>query len=547
MATYIEASDGKKIRTYLGHPSVKAHGEVVQYTAEQIEELIKCKNDVNYFIENYCYIDTLDRGQIIPTLYDYQKKFMKFADENRFSLIVFPRQASKTTSSMLYILHDIVFSKDQHWYVMANKGESARENLARLITAYESLPYWMQPGCKKLNASTLKLSNNSKVQAAATSKSAIRGRSANIYLDEFAFVDNDDAFFTAVFPVISSSKTAKIIMTSTPNGPMNKFADLYYASKKGKGEFSVMELEWDEVPGRDEAWRQKTIETIGERQFRIEFECSFEGASNTLIPPDILERMHAVEPIKQDDLGHLAQYEAPIEDRMYIMTVDVAHGNGGDASTYNVFDVSRIPYKQVARYRNNTIDAMVFPHAIVPVARAYNNAYVLVENNDLGAQVANILFYDLSYENMLFTEFKGRTGQIISVGGNNARLGVRMTAPVKLTGCINLRTMMDDGKMEIVDRMTIRELSTFVKAGATYKGDKNAHDDLAMTLVSFAWLMEQDYIRDLTSTNIRASIAESKLDEIEDMLSSIVIITHADDEIVMDPVERKTDDWFIWN
>jgi hypothetical protein len=452
-------------------------------------------------------------------MWDFQAKMLKTFQENRFSICKLPRQVGKSTTSIAYILHLILFTDQQNVAILANKGALARDLLAKLQLAYEYLPKWLQQGVVTWNKGNIELENGSKVLAAATSSSAIRGGSFNlIFLDEFAFVQRNlaDAFFASTYPTISSGKTTKIIIVSTPNG-MNHFFKMWVDATEGRSEYVPIEILWNDVPGRDENWKRQTIANTSEEQFRQEFECEFIGSTSTLIHPMKLRELTWTTPSK-DTFG-LDFYEAPDPRKLYICVFDVSEGVGGDYSALSIFDVSTMPYKQVAKYRSKEISPLMFPDVIYRFARWYNNAYVLGETNNIGQQVVNSLFMDLEYENIIATFTKNKNIKI--GGGFNARsaFGVRTTKSVKKIGCSNLKTIVESNKLLINDFETIEELATFVEEKDTYKAEEGCHDDLAMTLVLFGWLITQPYFKDLTNSDIRRNLAQETMKDVhEDLL-----------------------------
>ena len=428
-----------------------------------------------------------------------------------------PRQTGKSTTSVSYLLHYAVFNDSTNIGILANKAATARDLLGRLQTAYENLPKWMQKGIISWNKGSLELENGSKILAASTSASAVRGMSFNIlFLDEFAFVPNHiaESFFASVYPTITSGKNTKVIMVSTPHG-MNHFYRYWHDAERGKNEYIPTDVHWSEVPGRDDVWKEQTIANTSEQQFKVEFECEFLGSINTLIAPSILRNMVYDAPITRN--AGLDIYEKPEKDHNYIITVDVARGLGNDYSAFIVFDVTQFPYKVIAKYRNNEIKPMLFPNVILDVAKGYNNAYVLVEVNDIGDQVASILQYDLEYENILMASMRGRNGQIVGQGfsGKKTQLGVRTTAAVKKLGCSNLKTLIEDHKLITCDYEVISELTTFAQKHNSFEAEEGCNDDLAMCLVIFAWLVQQEYFKEMTDNDIRKSIYEEQKNQIE--------------------------------
>ena len=502
---------------YLGNPNLKKANTPHEFTEEQVIEFIKCKNDPVYFAKKYIKIVSLDEGLTQFHPYDFQEKLIKNFHENRFNICKMPRQTGKSTTSVSYLLHYAVFNDSTNIGILANKAATARDLLGRLQTAYENLPKWMQQGIISWNKGSLELENGSKILAASTSASAVRGMSFNIlFLDEFAFVPNHiaESFFASVYPTITSGKNTKVIMVSTPHG-MNHFYRYWHDAERGKNEYIPTDVHWSEVPGRDDVWKEQTIANTSEQQFKVEFECEFLGSINTLIAPSILRNMVYDAPITRN--AGLDIYEKPEKDHNYIITVDVARGLGNDYSAFIVFDVTQFPYKVIAKYRNNEIKPMLFPNVILDVAKGYNNAYVLVEVNDIGDQVASILQYDLEYENILMASMRGRNGQIVGQGfsGKKTQLGVRTTAAVKKLGCSNLKTLIEDHKLITCDYEVISELTTFAQKHNSFEAEEGCNDDLAMCLVIFAWLVQQEYFKEMTDNDIRKRIYEEQKNQIE--------------------------------
>ena len=502
---------------YLGNPNLKKANTKIEFTQENIVEFLKCKEDPVYFANNYMKIISLDEGLVQFKPYDFQEKLINNFHDNRFNICKMPRQTGKSTTSVAYLLHYCVFNDSVNIGILANKAATARDLLGRLQTAYVNLPKWMQQGIISWNKGSLELENGSKILAASTSASAVRGMSFNIlFLDEFAFVPNHiaEAFFSSVYPTITSGKTTKVIMVSTPHG-MNHFYRYWHDAERGKNEYVPTDVHWSQVPGRDSEWKRQTIANTSEQQFKIEFECEFLGSVNTLISPAKLKNLVYDEPLKRN--AGLDIYENPKKEHNYVISVDVARGLGNDYSAIIVFDTTEFPYKVVAKYRNNEIKPMLFPNIILDVAKGYNNAYLLIEVNDIGDQVASILQYDLEYENLLMASMRGRNGQIVGQGfsGKKTQLGVRMTAAVKKLGCSNLKTLLEDDKLLTSDYDIISELTTFAQKHNSFEAEEGCNDDLAMCLVIFAWLVAQDYFKEMTDNDVRKRICEEQKNQIE--------------------------------
>jgi hypothetical protein len=502
---------------YLGNPNLKKAGTPINFTKKQIDEWIKCKNDPIYFAVNYIKIISLDEGLVPFEMYDFQQKILEDFHNNRFNIAKLPRQTGKSTTVVAYLLFYAIFYDSVNIGILANKASTARELLSRLQLAYENLPKWMQHGVLVWNKGNVELENGSKILAASTSASAVRGMSFNIlFLDEFAFVPNHVAeqFFASVYPTITSGKSTKVIIISTPNG-MNHFYKMWEDARRGKNGYVTNEVHWSQVPGRDAKWKEETIKNTSPRQFAQEFECDFLGSADTLISPAKLQNIPFADPIASN--AGLDVYERVQDNHEYIITVDVARGIGGDYSAFVVFDITTLPYKIVAKYRNNEIKPVLFPSVIFQVCKEYNNPYVLVEVNDIGDSIAATLNYDLEYPNVLMCAMRGRAGQIVGQGfsGNKTQLGVKMSVTVKKIGCANLKAIIEEDKLLFNDFQIFQELTTFVQKKQAWEADEGYHDDLVMCMVLFAWLVMQEYFKEMTDQDVRRRIYEEQRNQIE--------------------------------
>lgn len=518
---------------YRNNPKLKPPGIEIQYTKEQLEEYVKCANDPVYFCSKYVKVKTLDKGIMPFQLYDYQEEFVKQIHKNRFVISKWPRQSGKSTSVIGYICHYVTFNQSVNVAILANKLKTAKDELfAKLQLAYENLPHFLQQGVVEWNKTSFKLENGSRVVCDATSSSAIRGGSYNLLLlDEYAFLPSHIAeeFYSSTYPTISAGLTTKLIIVSTPNG-MNHFHKLWVDANrpeghKSKNRFVAVEVDWTQVPitpggpRRNKEWAEEQIANTSQEQFNQEYGCSFLGSSNTLISSTKLNVLAPEEPISESVEGHRV-YEIPQEDKIYFLQADVSRGQGSDFSAFTVIDGTSTPYKVVATYRNNTISPFNFPTVIFNSAKAYNNAYVLIETNDLGGQVSNILHTDLEYENVLMTKVMGRKGQVLSQGfggiGRN-EMGIRTTAQTKKIGCAILKRLIEENKILLNDERIIVELMSFISKSNTYKAEDGQHDDLVMSLVFFAWLTRQDYFSDLIE-HAKFSYEDSKKPEDDNIL-----------------------------
>jgi len=518
----------KKSTKYLGNSNLKAAGVNVNFSPEQIEEYIKCAQDPLYFIKNYVKIVSLDKGLVPFQPYDYQEEMIQTIHENRFVIGKLPRQTGKSTTIISYLLHYVLFNQSMSVAILANKLNTARELLGRLQLAYEYLPMWLQQGVVEWNKGSIVLENGSKILASATSSSAVRGGSFNyIFLDEFAYVPQNVAeeFFSSVYPTITSGQSTKVTIISTPKG-LNMFYRFWVnankkAGEEGKNEYVPMEVHWSDVPGRDDKWKAQTIANTSEEQFRTEFECEFLGSMHTLVHPEKLKCMVYRTPEYWNNEG-LRVYQKPLPDHKYITIVDTARGQGLDYHAYSVIDVSAIPYRVVATFRNNEMPPMLYPNAIYPILRQYNNAYCLIEVNDIGGQVADILHDELEYDNVIYVSMQGRKGQVVNggFGGKGSSMkGVKTSTAVKRIGCSILKNLVEDTKLIVEDFNTVDEFCSFVAKGDSFEAEDNHHDDLVMTLVLFGWLTTQAYFKQITGSDIRKDLYEDQMKALEEEMT----------------------------
>ena len=505
--------------SYNGNDLLKPAGFEMQFTSEQVKELMKCKEDPIYFIENYCYIVSLDRGLILFNLYDCQREKVDIIMNNRKVILMEGRQQGKTITSAACILHYTIFSSNKTVAILANKSTAAREVLSRYQIMYENLPLWMQQGIKTWNKGDVELENGSKVFTSATSTSGIRGKSVNwLYIDEAAIIPNNVAeeFFTSTYPTIMAGETTKVLLTSTPLG-YNHFWKYWNDAQEGRNGFVALQIPYWKIPGRDEKWAAEQKSVLGELKFNQEVLCAFLGSSNTLISPDTIARMSPIPFMHEKDGLDILEY--PVPGHVYFTTVDTSRGIGGDYSAFTVIDTTEYPYKVVAKYRNNKISPLLYPTVIHKVSKDYNSAYVLVEINDIGQQVADIIHNDLEYENMIWVGSDARYGQVLSSSGRSSILGVRTTKQVKRIGCATLKSLVEENKLLVFDRDIISEFSTFIEHNGVFQADEGYNDDLTMTLVLFAWATNDPMFKDLMNANNRQALYSSQMKSIEDELT----------------------------
>ena len=532
---------------YQGNRNLKKSNVAINWTQEQVLEYIKCARDPIYFIKTYVKIVNVDLGLIPFNMYDYQEEMVKTAVEERFVICKMPRQVGKTISIGSMLLWYVLFHENYSIALLANKETQAIEILSRIQMAFENIPKWLQQGVVEWSKKRVEFENGSKIIASSTSSSAIRGTSQNlVYLDEFAFVPNNlqEQFFSSVYPTISSGTTTKVVITSTPNG-LNQFYRIWANSEKGRNSYKRVAVHWSQVPGRDEKWKRETIENTSEEQFRIEFECEFVGSTDTLISATKLSNLIYQDVVRETE--HFKIYSEPEKDKNYVIVVDTARGGGSDYSAFQIIDVSQVPYVQVGRYMNNTIPVMLYPSIIYETAKYYNNALVLVETNDIGGQVADMLVHELEYEGVLKTISNNNNAVELSSGySQGAKLGIRTTKATKRVGCMNLKNLVESDKLVINDFETIDELLRFSYNGTSYEAEEG-HDDLTMGLVLFSWLSTQSYFKELTNTSVRGSLYDENRRKFEDEILPFGIIhTNQEEEFstkIVDLGNMSFDRW----
>jgi hypothetical protein len=526
----------KNNESYNGNINVKRDGIVQNFTENEIQEYVKCIKEPAYFASTYCKVISLDRGLVPFSLYPYQEKMFSHFNESRFCIVLACRQSGKSISSVAYLLWYALFHPEKTIAVLANKGATAREMLARVTLMLEHLPFFLQPGTKALNKGSLEFSNNSRIIAAATSGSSIRGMSVNLlYLDEFAFVERAAEFYTSTYPVISSGKDTKVIITSTANGIGNMFYNIYEGAVQGTNQYRPFRVDWWDVPGRDEAWKDATISNTSQLQFDQEFGNTFFGTGDTLIGAEALMEQKAEGSIRLIENNQVNIYKEPVKNHQYIMTVDVAKGRGQDYSTFTVIDISTRPFEQVAVYRCNTISPILFPNIIYKYAKVYNDCYVVIESNDQGGLVTHGLYYELEYEHM-HMESLIRADQ----------LGVEMNRKIKRIGCSAIKDLIESRKIKIYDANTIMEMSTFVAKGVSFEASDGNHDDLMMNLVLFGYFAVSNSFEQLTDISLKEMMFQQRMKDIDDDLVPFGFIDDGMDNI-LSPMElqNEEDPWII--
>ena len=533
---------------YNGNPNLPLPNAQISLTADELKEYVRCAEAVYYFINNYVKIVHVDHGIVPFAMWPFQREIIKAFEDNRFVICKLSRQSGKSTVVVCgYFLWYILFHADVSVGILANKESTAIELLRRLKQSYELLPMFLKQGILKWDQKLIMLANNARVRAESTSASAIRGDTFNIlFLDEFAFVPENIAgdFMTSVFPTISSGKTTKLFIVSTPNG-YNLFFKIWNDAEEKRNSYFPIGFTWRDVPDRDEAWAAEMRKNLGSEQaWQQEFECSFQGSANTLIPGHKLASMSYMTPL--EIRGDLKIYAKPVRAddtgpaHIYVAMVDVSQGQEQDYSVINVFDVSISPFRQVAVYRKNDITPQLFAPIVRDIAAYYCNAYTLVEVNDVGILVADTLHAELEYEHILFVRMHPKRGQMLAGGFHvKSRMGLRQTQATKRIGCASLRAMIEKDQLLIYDYDTLRELTTFVAHGHNYQAEAGAHDDCVMTLVLLGWLTSQTGFENYVGLSMRKLL----INQYEPVTLDEPFVGYLNDE----PTTSWVDDGDIWN
>jgi len=521
---------------YNGNRKLKKAGVDIQMTpAEQIE-YIKCKNDPIYFCKKYVKIIDIDHGLVDFNMWDFQEEMMRTYMDNRFVINLLSRQMGKSITTVAFCLHTAIFQSYQSIGVLANKGSTARKILQAAQRMYENLPFFLQVGVVEWNKGSIEFGNGSSIIAESANSDAVRGFTfSTIVLDEFAFLEQADAFYESTYPVISSGSTSKVIIISTPNG-MNLFYKMWEDARNGRNDYVPVRVDWWQHPRRDEEWAKTAERNMGKRKFAQEFGNQFHGSSGTLISGEKLACMTWQEPIKESE--SIKMYEVPIEGHSYLITVDVSEGVGSDHSVINVSDITEQPYRQVCVFRNNETAVLVLPEIVERLATQYNEAFILVETNSIGAQVSNILYHDYEYENMIVTATKNQENVVSGGFSTTSEIGLRMTKKSKRIGCTNIKALIENDVYLVQDFETLGELQTFVSRGQSYEAEDGKYDDIVMTLVSLGWLSTQDYFKDLMDVDNRAAVLARQMQSVDDYIAPIGFLDDADLDALNDEVEE---------
>ena len=480
---------------YLGNPNLPTSQAEFEYTPQMIKEMDKCKNNILHFAENHFFIINLDVGRIKIKLHPYQKRILRSLRDNRFVCLLSSRQAGKTTVMTIYCLWLACFQNDQRILLVANKEETAKEIFSRVRLAYENLPNFLKPGVTEYGKTAMGLANGSRISISTTSSDAGRGSSVNVLvIDELAHIDNSmvETFWSAVYPIISSSKRSKIFVASTPNGTGNLFYQLYTDGMEGTNNWKTERVDWWEVPGRDDKWKDSTIRSLGSRElFDQEFGNEFLQEGESVLNGDDFEKYKSgcSDPLFVFDDGKYKIWEQPHKKGVYVAGVDVAEGVGQASSVIQIFDLADLSsIRQVAVYRDNTITPYNFTIKLLEILNQWGNPPLLIERNNCGAQIADSLFENYNYDPMIS----------YSHGKTFEKPGIFTNTNTKYHAVINMRYWINELRSIVFrDVVTLNELKIFTRypngTWAARKGSNN-FDDCVMSMAMALLILNDDLV-----------------------------------------------------
>lgn len=553
--TYFEQySKGEKLGTppfIDGDIGKKAPNLPFQYTQEELEEFKRCAKDVVYFADKYASAMT-DQGIQKITLRDYQVRTLADFQNNRYVALLAARQVGKTITSAIYITWYICFHVDRNVLILANKGATSKEIMEKIKDVYDRLPYFLKPGIVVNNVQTMYFDNGCKIFAETTTKSSGRGKTVHLlYADEFAFVPDNiaEAFYTSIYPTLSSSKVSQVIITSTPNGP-NLFYDLYMGGVNGTNEYKSSRIDYWEVPGRDEAWKQKEIQNLGingQEKFETEYGLKFFTGSKMLLSEEQIERLkngqkhyewREIPEIHDLDINHDGlvwdpDFDFDFDGKRFAISVDLADGNGRDSTVFNIFelrirkddDLKKVKnptqesdffyLSQIALFKDNRVSienaARIFAEVLVNYL-GVDNTKAIVEINFKGDYFISRVLNDPKYMDDVFEDIFVHTRH--TKDSKKKKPGVRIKRDNKNLFCTTFKRLEQIGKIRIYEKTTCEELINFQKTDASYAADSAHHDDVAMTCVNLC-----PYLLDFDIDGQPAG--EDFLLQVEDLFDSI--------------------------
>lgn len=484
---------------YRGSKNVPIAGAQYPWTPAMIEELRKCKEDIIYFAENFFYIVNIDRGKEKIKLYDAQKRVLLSLVNNRFAVVLSCRQAGKSTLLTIFALWMVCFNADYRAAIVANKETTAINIFKRIRMAYEQLPNYIKPGVKDYAKTGMTLGNDSSILVSTTTTTSIRGDTLNcVLIDEVGFIETHllEEFWSSVIPAISSGKTSKILLVSTPNGTTNKFYEIYSGAEQGKlGQWKAERIDWWDIPGRDEEWKQTMVEALGsEEKFLQEFGNVFLDNNQCAIGAVVIERFkkEKLPPIWTSDDKEYVIYEKPSPDRLYVIGVDVGEGIGRAASVAQILDVTDLQeIKQVAVYGSSVVEPYHFANKLNILGHSWGLPPILIERNNCGAQVIDALYHNNKYEKIVSYNKISELDKY----NRTRNLGVLSHTNIKFDGIQNMRYWVNHLQtVKVNDPTTISEFETFVRQpnGLYKKKNDDHYDDRIMALVWALFILESE-------------------------------------------------------
>lgn len=487
-----EDADGTPI-AFSNNTNIKPKNVKLPLTKEHIEEFLYCSTHPLYTIRNYLYINNQDLGFIKFNLWDFQEELIQKMLVHDRLIAKFPRQAGKTTVTAAFLFFYCLFNKDKKVIIVANYREKARDTLNMMKDFYYNCPNWLKPGVLKWNEYEVKFENGCQVKTSSTTANAARGFTAGIlYIDEMAFIDKRmwDKFFKSVFPAVSSAKLAKILTSSTPDGK-NHFYYFWQRAVNNINGYHAHEIPWNAIPGRDEAWKNKQIAEMGSVEaFMQEYACDWGDSGKLLLNKITMDNMeHMVkEPLeyRNSDLRIekriLSIQKNPIPGHSYICTIDCSEGKGLNNQAFTIIDVTTLPIETVMSFKSNEESLVTYPGVIYEWVMRYNGAFIIIENNSIGSGVANDLWYDYEYSNIVnsYSEKEGKQYH---------EIGIKTTPKTRKVGCDHLKFLFENEKIITTEFMVYEEFTNFAWNDIKMRyeaADEEINDDIAMGLIIFA-------------------------------------------------------------
>lgn len=486
---------------YLGNKNLPVPETQFEWTPEMVEDLERARKSILHF-SRFFYIVNLDEGKQPIKLYPYQKRILKALVENRFNVVLASRQIGKTTILTIFALWMICFNDDYRVLLIANKEGTAKNIFKRIRLAYEMLPNFLKPGVINYAKEGMELANGSSIGISTTTSDAARGESINcLLIDEAAFIPAEfmNDFWESVFPVISSSKKSKIFMLSTPNGVGNLFYNIYSEALNDANGWHHERVDWWEVPGRDEKWKEMTVKALGSAEaFNQEYGNEFRAAGENALDKDQMEEFErlAPDPILESEDGCYQIWKPRQERHFYTIGVDVGEGINRANSTIQILDITDLTnIEQVAVYASNKLDPFNFAGRLVEIAHEWGRPPLLIERNNCGAQVIDALVHTHSYESII--KYTPSMGNYTDKIEKDTRLGVYSHTNSKFNGMSNLRYWMGTLRvLKLYDKKTIDEFKTYVRQpnGVWKKQSDRYLDDRVEALIWSLFVLDTKVI-----------------------------------------------------